>query len=128
MAMNLKEFQQLKKLMAMTTSDSDYETVSAIRAANKLLAQHSLTWDKVFSRTVTVISELTGQPVDAADDDLEDTFQTALDSTPEGSFRDTLLDIYAKHGRGEPLSPRQRQVVEDAAERAVDRRPAGRFR
>lgn len=130
MTLSLKEFQQLKAFMARSASDSDAEALTAIRMANRLLAQHSLTWDKIFSRTVTVISELTGEPIavgQADGDDFESTFEKAL-SSASGSFRDLLLDIHAKYQRGEALSPRQRQVVENAAERAVERHPGGRWR
>jgi Asp-tRNA(Asn)/Glu-tRNA(Gln) amidotransferase A subunit family amidase len=132
--LSLKEFTRLKGLMALTTSDSDYEAVSAIRAANRILADHGLTWDRVFARTVTVISEMSGQVVgEDRDDDLEALFEAALASASEGSsFRDTLLSIYETYRGGGRLSPKQREVVERAAERAEDRaedrRPGRRVR
>lgn len=129
MALSLKEFHQLKLLMARTTSPEDGEALTALRMANKILETHGLTWAKVFSRTVTVISELTGQPIPATgDEELDRLFQAALEGTGEGSFREMLLDIYSKHEAGVTLSPRQRQVVEDAAGRVADRHPGGRFR
>lgn len=119
MALSLKEFTRLKGLMARTTSDSDPEALTSIRMANRILSDHGLTWEKVFSRTVTVISEMSGQVVGSSEDpteDLEATFERAIESAPEGSsFRDTLLSIYATFQQTGRLSSKQRQVVENAA-------------
>lgn len=52
--MKLSEFNQLKKLMQRTTSDSDPEALTALRMANKVLARNGLGWERVFERLVTV--------------------------------------------------------------------------
>ena|SRR5579863_1637267 len=128
MTLSLKEFGRLKACMARTTSDSDPEALASIRAANAILVAHALTWEKVFARTVTVVSEMSGEVVtDEGGDDLDHVFEMALDGA-SGSFREMLLDIQAKHERGIPLTPRQMEVVREAADRSTDRRPTGRFR
>lgn len=120
MTMSLKEFQRLKKLMASTMSDNDGESLAAIRAANKLLTGNGLSWERVFARTVTVISEMTGNPIaSSSKTDEELMFEEALDGT-DGTFRQTLLDIYERwqhvSGRsfGGPLN-----MVDKTEDRAV---------
>lgn len=44
--MNIEKF---KKLLALTTSDSDNEALNAVRQANRLLKENNLTWDELFS-------------------------------------------------------------------------------
>ena len=126
MTMSLKEFSALKGCMKMVTSANDNEALQAIRAANRLLAKHNLTWEQVFARTVTVIEA--AEPAPADDEELEVAFRTALDSVHPGSFRNVLLDLQARYVNGQHLSEKQRAVVTDAAARAVDRMPAGRVR
>lgn len=119
--MNLKDFSKLKRLMAMTGSDSDAEALGAIRAANRVLFANGLTWEMVFKRTVSVVSEV--EVLDDGDgDELVDAFRAALDDARPGSFRDVLLDMQSRHDRGYPLSDRQKRVVFDAADRARNRR------
>lgn len=60
--MKLSTFSTLKKLMQRTTSESDNECLSAIRAANRILASEGIDWDRVLSRTVTVINEVEEDP------------------------------------------------------------------
>jgi hypothetical protein len=113
--MNLKDFAQLKGLMAMTAADNDGEALNSIRAANRLLARNGLTWDMVFARTVRVSDPVESGVADDYDDN-QRLFERAL-SGSRGSFRTTLLSIqaqYETHGR---LSERQWAVVREAAER-----------
>lgn len=46
----------------MTTSDADAEALMAIRQANLMLSKEGLTWEMVFSRTVTVVNEFEAAP------------------------------------------------------------------
>lgn len=63
--MKLADFNRLKLIMARTFSDNDHEALAAIRAANKILAgAGDLTWERVLSRTVTVINEVEAGPDD----------------------------------------------------------------
>jgi hypothetical protein len=120
----LDDFVRLKKLMSLTSSDSDAEALGAIRAANKVLTTSGYTWEMVLSRTVTVLSAVEAMP---ADEDEAPPFDMALRGAA-GTFRDTLLSIQAQYEERGFISARQRQVVEDAAERAAERMPAGRMR
>lgn len=124
--MKLSDFTKLKGLMALSNSDNDHEALGAIRAANRLLVTNALTWEMVFSRTVKVVNEVEADANDP-DDELTDMFDKALLGA-QGSFRDTILDIQSKYQTSGYLSPRQRQVVEDAAERYVERHGGGRVR
>jgi hypothetical protein len=135
----LQEFQLLKKLLALTTSPVDAEALAALRRVNALLKQCDVDWNLILSKTVKVIAA--AEPLDegpgstksfrAADDsvdnDFDDDLQLALDSS-SGSFRDVLLSIEAQYRDGRALSPRQREVVRDAAERAAERHSGGRVR
>lgn len=56
MAMTLKDFRQLEKLMQMTTSDNDAEALSALRMANNLLKRYDYTWSSAFQRLVKIDS------------------------------------------------------------------------
>lgn len=62
--MKLAEYGRLRKLMQMTTSDNDHEALASLRAANAILAAHELSWERVFSRTVTVVNEFEPAPSD----------------------------------------------------------------
>ena len=115
MTMPLKEFSMLKGCLARTTSDNDAEALTAIRHANRIMAKSNVTWKMFFDRLVTVVQE--AEPMT---DELDDAFRVALDNARPGTFRDLLLDLEAKHSRGERLSERQRQVVTDAAERTAE--------
>ena len=121
MTMKLADFERLKSLMRMTASDNDNEALQAIRAANRLLMRdHGLTWDKVFARTVTVVSEIEAAPPDIdaasdADDELDRAFQRLVDTLRPSGFRDTVLSIHAQYQRNGSVSPRQREMIINAA-------------
>lgn len=123
--MKLADFNRLKGLMAMTGSDSNNEALQAIRAANRVLFANGLTWEMVFGRTVSVITAV--EVVGDSDDEMSDLFDKALRGA-DGSFRSTLLSIQAQYEAKGFLTPRQREVVEAAAERTAERHPGGRFR
>lgn len=54
MAMPVKDFRQLEKLMMMTTSDNDAEAIAALRKANEILKRHGYNWTSTFQRLVRV--------------------------------------------------------------------------
>lgn len=54
--MNLKTYNQLRKLMQLTLSDNDTEALAALRKANALLREHSYDWNSAFDRLVKVES------------------------------------------------------------------------
>jgi len=117
------EFDKFVKMMALASSDSDGEALAALRGATKILVSHGYTWEMLLRRRVTIVNEV--EDGGTVDSDLE--VDLALRGAA-GSFRDTLLSIQAQYENGGSISPRQRAVVKDAAERAVSRHPGGRFR
>lgn len=118
--MKLDDFKRFKGMMERTTSENDNEALVALRAANRLLARENLTWTRVLDRSVSVAvpfesrSTAEGQ---TDEEEMEALFDVALNKTKAGSFRDTLQSIYDQWQANGRISPRQRQVVEEAAER-----------
>jgi hypothetical protein len=116
----LDDFKRLKGMMDRTTSENDNEALVALRAANRLLARENLTWTRVLDRSVQLAvpfesrSTAEGQ---TDDDEMETLFDAALNGTKVGSFRDTLQSIYSQWQANGRISARQREVVEEAAER-----------
>lgn len=60
MAMPVKDFRQLEKVMMMTTSDNDAEALSALRMGNAILKKHGYNWSSAFKRLVKVENPLEG--------------------------------------------------------------------
>lgn len=127
--MNLKTFDTLKKMMALTFSDNDPEALASIRAANRLLAKEALDWERVLSRTVSVINEVEEAPPprttprrDASDDArLLDEAVTALDDGGSEEINDfvrSLISYYESRGH---LTANQR----GALQRIIDRHNKG---
>lgn len=117
--MKLKDFNTLKKIMARTTSDNDAEALESIRAANRLLASESLTWQRVLDKTVSVRHEIEDVPRDfdfAGGVDINATFERALDKAT-GSFRDFLLSLQEQWEEKAWLSESQKDALFKAAER-----------
>lgn len=115
MAMSVDNFRRLKKLLTLATSDNDGEALSSFRAATKLVASAGFTWEMVLDRVCVVINEV--EPAPGGDDDLAASFDLALRGA-SGTFRQTLESIREQYEARGFISPRQRAVVEDAAERA----------
>src|SRR5690242_5540997 len=111
---NLKDFAQLKKLLTLATSDNDHEALAAWRQATAIVARNGYTWEMVLNRTVTVLSEV--EPVPIEDDDLSDLFDRALRNA-RGGFRQTIESIREQYATRGFLTPKQRMVIENAAER-----------
>lgn len=141
--MKLTDFQRLKKFMELATSDNDHEALAAFRRATEVIRAHGFTWAEVLDRRVTVLSEVEAatedtsvpgpdrparpRPREEADGLTDGDFELALDGAG-GSFRETLLSIQAQWENGGRLSPRQVEVVRNAAERGAERHPGGRVR
>lgn len=126
--MKLKDFNLLKKLMSMTTSDADAEALMAIRQANKLLAAEKLTWDLVFSRTVTVVAEVEAasdgldldysKPPARIDPDAEridEAFAAIDDAGTRGPFGDFIESLREQWNKRRSLSDKQRAALFKAA-------------
>lgn len=127
--MKTTDFVRLKKLMMLAANNTnDAEAIRAFRAATEIVRVHGYSWEQVMDRRVTVLSAVeTGDESDTSapkmegsvrTNDLDDRdFELALGNS-SGSFRDTLESIYEQWESGRSLSPRQVQVVRNAAERA----------
>lgn len=125
--MNLKDFRQLKKLLTLAAAnDQDHEALAAFRQATAIIARSGYTWEMCLDRVITVVSEVEPAP-ESDDPDLDAAFDLALRGA-RGDFRQTLESIREQHAARGFLTPRQREVVTDAADRAADRHPGGRVR
>ena len=127
MTMTVTEFRQLKKLLTLATSDNDAEALACWRKATQMVARHGFTWEMVMDRLVRVVQEVEADPEAAESEDSARLFDMAL-SGASGDFRSTILSIRDQLRTKGWLSDRQWQVVRDAADRAADKRPAGRVR
>lgn len=70
MAMSLKDFRQLEKMMTQTTSTNDAEALVALRMANGLLAKYNYTWAEAFGRLVTVLPDPSVPDIEDGSDSL----------------------------------------------------------
>jgi hypothetical protein len=52
--MTRKDFDLLKKIMDRTRSESDYEALASLRAANRLIEKNGVSWERFFERSVRV--------------------------------------------------------------------------
>lgn len=129
--MKLADFRRLKGIMERTTSESDNEALTSIRAANRLLAAEGLTWTRVLDRSVQVLLEVEPapdqpqpwpggpqrRPHDGSDrDEVERAFEAAMEKA-KGGFADWLDDVYEQWQRKDYLSSEQRRILFEAAER-----------
>ena len=127
--MNLKTFDTLKKMMALTFSDNDPEALASIRAANRLLVKEGIDWQRVLSRTMNVINEVEEAPPertapphrDGSDDRrlLHDAEEAVEEGSEIAEFIASLRSYYETKGQ---LTPNQR----GALKRIIDRRKARR--
>lgn len=127
--MKMADFVRLKKLITLATSDNDYEALGSFRRATEIIRAYGFTWEEILDKRVTVLAEveMVSENTISIEEELTDAdFELAINSAT-GSFRDTLSSIYEQWQNG-TLSPRQIEVVRNAAERAAERRPAGRWR
>lgn len=133
--MKLTEFQRLKKfLMLAANNDSDAEAIRAFRRATEIIRAHGYTWEQVMDRRVTVLQEVEASevelvaPVAREADELEQHHFDMAARGAQGSFADLISSIHEQWESGRALSPRQRQVIINAAERAAACHPGGRVR
>lgn len=127
--MNLKTFDTFKKMMALTFSENDHEALASLRGANRLLTKEGLDWQRVLSRTVSVINEVEEAPPertqpphrDGSDDRrlIAEAEEAVEDGSEIAEFIGSLRSYYEERGH---LTPNQR----GALKRIVDRRKARR--
>ena len=117
--MKLSDFNRLRKLMAMTFSDNDTEALTSVRAANRLLKDNGLTWQRVFDRTVRVensVEEAIPSKGGYSGEEVDRMFEDAL-SKAGGGFRDFLLSLQATYDERGRLSEGQMDALVRAAKR-----------
>lgn len=129
-SMRMRDFLLLKKLMAMTTSDADAEVLMAIRQANLMLSKEGLTWETVFSRTVTVVNEFEAAPdqidepatkagssvrIDPEAERIDAAFAAIDDAGTRGSFGDFIESLRDQWEKRRSLSDKQRAALFKAA-------------
>jgi len=138
--MKLKDFLLLKKLMQLTTSESDAEALQALRRANAILSQNSVGWERVFDRLVTVVADVEPAPVDdlsteaerrAENSEILAAFEIVEATNPKGDFGDFIQSLREQWDAKKSLSPKQRDALRKAAQRVNEDRDnfrGGRFR
>lgn len=57
-----RQFELLVKVMMLTTSQSDGESLNAMRKANSILNNHKLNWEEILTKSVIVKDEPVYQP------------------------------------------------------------------
>jgi len=112
MPMSLTEFRQFKKTLELTTSSVDAEALAALRRANAVLVKHNYTWTQVLDRVIKVESPIESDKNDA--DVTDQLFERAM-ANARGSFRDTVESIHEKWEATGFLTPRQRELIVNAA-------------
>lgn len=125
--MKLKDFSTLKRLMMLTTSDSDAEALAALRKANALLLANGVDWDRVFGRTVQVINEFEPAPDDDPDQErtrgagmIDAAFETLAEV--RGGFADFITSLQDQWTKRRFLSDKQKEALFRAARNAEDAR------
>ena len=129
MAMPVKDFRQLEKLMMMTTSDVDAEALTALRMANAVLKRHGYTWSGAFRRLVKVEDPLQGyEDVSAASapaaqpcrDEtitqararhIRHALEVAENSDPRGQRADFVASLREQFDRRGQLTDPQREAL-----------------
>ncbi len=94
MAMPVKDFRQLEKLMMMTTSDIDAEALSALRKSNEILKRHGYTWTSAFQRLVKVERGMEAYTEEPAQKD------ESLTEARRRTIREAFNDLEAVEIRG----------------------------
>jgi hypothetical protein len=113
--MKIANFRRLKAIMERTASASDHEALAALRAANRILMADNLTWDRVLSRSVTVIDEVEAAPVYdgervIADDAIIDLIAAAkakADTIPSPGTKDFVYSVARQWDEEGWISPAQ---------------------
>lgn len=133
--MKLADFNRLKKLMGLTFSENDPEALSALRAANAILAKDALTWDRVLDRVVQILPEVEEGPVvheppahrraapsrPGSRNEIEEAF-AVLDAADDlGDFQDFIDSLRRQYEENLHLSDKQKRALFRAADRERNR-------
>ena len=60
--MKIAAFRKLQKIMEQTFSPNDNVALEGIRAANRILAEDNLTWERILNKTVNIVAEVEPAP------------------------------------------------------------------
>ena len=129
----LQKLALLHKTLGMTTSANDAEALSALRFANKLMKEHAVSWDDLFSRLVGVeeirhsASGLGPEDDIEADEeiDLKTMISKAFDElrgNVNGGFGEFIASLEKQWQEKGYLSPAQRKPLLDAVSKQRERR------
>ena len=120
----------------MTLSGADQEKLTAINAANEIVARSSTTWDRILDRVIKVDVEIesvdaaTGRSSDpkavaarraARAKRIDDAFAAILATDPRGEFADFVADVKATWDRTGRLTDGQFDAIIKSARRAEER-------
>ena len=103
--MDEKSFERLIKILELTRSDNDSESLTSIRCANNLLDKNSLRWPdvlkarvqiKVVEKVVEKVVKVDKEPTDY--ESLFDYIEMHSTSEPLLSFTESLRDFYDAKG------------------------------
>jgi len=133
--MKLKDFNQLKKIMALTLSKNDAEALASLRAANKIIEKSGVTWERFFERAVRIdieqdpdrplssaAQQKTGGNVDPNAQRINNAFKTIEDNDTriyESDFIQSILEQWTSRNY---LSERQQDALFMNERRALEHR------
>jgi hypothetical protein len=123
--MKLSEFNKLKKLMMMTTSDNDQEVLTAVRSANRILAAHNYNWDSTFGKLVKVEDGYPDFDEGPSRDEnaiIREAFDEVEASDPKGSFANFIASLREQFEKKNYLTVNQKEALFSARDRARSRR------
>lgn len=123
MPMKVSEFNKLKNLMMLTTSDNDHEALAALRKANSILKTNGYDWNATFGRLVKVQDEIEAAPQDRTAKDIDaqinEAFDTIEATDPKGGFADFIASLHEQWADKHYLTPAQKEALFKAADRAT---------
>lgn len=127
--MKLTDFTRLRKLMGLTVSDNDHEALQALRSANAILKQNDITWDKFFSRTVTVVNDFDAAPDDEPNSEgkrrakmVDQAFEVLARKELRGDAEDFIASLQEQWANNGYLSEKQQEALFKFARNAEEGR------
>jgi hypothetical protein len=121
--MKMATFNKLKKMLSLTVTENDHEALAAIRAANRIIVEEGITWERVLNRTINVIAEVETDPeqqrpatngeAPAVRREIDDLLDKAEDRKPDNEFVASLREQW---DRKRWLSERQIDALRKVAD------------
>lgn len=97
MAMSMRDFRVLEKLMSQTTSDNDHEALAALRSANAIMSKYNYTWPDAFGRLVKVLPDPSVPDVEEGGDTIPQDHSAAPTAWISDAFE--RLEVASKMSR-----------------------------